>query len=207
MEAVSEAAAVWRVLFTPSELYIDQQGEREKYERLIKQKKESGMLDARDAEWVKKMQMRTWITFDSPEVEPALKEVPSMRTMVREINRWCVDMFEGGGAIKLFSNSADSKWRRETYWRHARETLESRFVNVIHSNKSAMVMSDNILLKLDWYLNSGENGDSERLVLPLLTPKLVHLLNELIVLGGLGWTEVSDQQIILVPYNFLRRYG
>ncbi|KAF8799686.1 hypothetical protein BYT27DRAFT_7316212, partial [Phlegmacium glaucopus] len=191
VEIVSEAAAFFRLLFTPCVLWIDEEeGRRAKFKDL-KAKKHRSKEDKR---WLKEARQKTWESFDNPKGEPDFSDsMVSMEMLVKldELNeKWDKDE----GRLMFSAEAGDTT----EYWTGVRDILK-KYVSNTEGSEGGQTIVDNISKKLRWYSN--EAGVHEpRVAVPILTPRLLDSLAANITAGAPAYEEVALWLVPEVPY-------
>ena len=187
MEIVHEAAQFLRVLFTPCELYLDKHKLREKY-------KANKSAEKSTSEWVEKIRNKTWRDFDNPPPEEPEWSLISKELWdeLDDLN-WQWQESEG----RLMFVYGDDEGKAEKYWDDVKDLLKKHLPKHTTYEEEDTVMK-NIFQKLRWYRN--ESASQYRLIIPILTPKMLDCLAANIAAGAQAYEEVSEY----IYYNIAR---
>jgi hypothetical protein len=182
---VSEAAAFFRLLFTPCVLWMDEDEEsRAKYNDM------RGKCDPSNEEewWRFDARARNWESFDNPKGEPDLSEtMVSMEMLVKfdELN----EMWEKDDGRLMFLEKPNINGY---YWAAVQDILKTYVCDIETTSEEGQMIVDNILKKLHWYVTEGgTNMDLPHQVVPILTPRLLDALAAHITTMAPAYEEVS----------------
>jgi len=195
VEIVSEAAHFFRVLFTPSALYMDEEPSRRiKFTQLTNK----GEKSANDKNWLRTCWKRTWASFDSQEVEPDWSMASN--SLLDELDELNGRMLIG---LKMFSYWVDDEGeedfkQRRPYWDAVRDLMKKYVVNEADQEN---LVTKNILFKLRWYLSM--NRHKQRLQIPILTPKMLDALAANFLARAKAYEEVSDIAYLIPLTSFI----
>ena len=174
VEIVSEAAQFFRLLFTPSPLHVHKKRVRfEKYKRIVKEQSD----DEKENEWFIACRRRTWANFDKPKGDPDWSKVSD--NLLDELDELNGKTLEGQGDMFNFD--------KVPYWTAVRKLFKK---HVVEGAKDDDDVANHILKKLKWYLK--ESDHDVRLVIPILTPKMLDALAIHISARSKAYEEVRD---------------
>ena len=175
VEIVSEAAKFFRLLFTPCALYVHKGKKYIKYKRILKN---GG--DDKDMEWLKVCRQKTWDNFDNPKGDPDWSKVSNeLLDELDELNGRELERL--GGSLFIYDRD-----EQHDYWDAVRSLLKKHVVEGAEDE-----VASQILKKLKWYLR-GSKENNDRLVIPILTPKMLDALAIHISARAKGYEEVRD---------------
>jgi hypothetical protein len=180
VELVSEAASFFRLLFTPSTLYINEgEGERfDKYRRVSKKKgNNEGVLD-----WLEICRSKTWASFDKPKGDPDWSKVSN--TLLDEFDKLNCKMLKGQSDVFRYQ-TIDQGY---PYWDAVRKLLKKY---VVKGSDEDDEVASQIINKLTWYLSPASDLD-HRLLIPILTPNMLEVLAIHISTRAKAYEEVSE---------------
>ena len=191
MEVIDEAAQFFRLLFTPCALYMDEDEARSK--KYIENVQKMETLDEKQKSKHDTRVSKTWDTFDNPKGEPEWQLVCwELINKLDELNgQWLKD-----DGLRVFEKGASSD-----YWKGVRGLLRLYVVNGSREEEDEKIVANNILSKVRWY--EREAACNDRLVVPILTPKLLDALAANIGARARAYEEVSDYNSLPGYYIFL----
>jgi hypothetical protein len=184
VEIVCEAAHFLKLAFTKHKLYIHRSEERwARYLELIK-------LDPRsddESKWIERRQEKTWTTFDKPIGEPDWSWLSSdlFEGLDNLNNQWLKD-----DGLFIFDDD-NNKSKATEYWKQVQDLFKR------HVPDSSEM---DIIHKIRWYRREAIFQD--RLVIPMLTPKLLDALQANVKARAKAYEEVSDKSNLFLSLDF-----
>jgi hypothetical protein len=187
VEIVCEAAHFLKVLFSPFALYVEQDLERSKKHKEY-QKMQAGTEPKELLEWIESLQTSTWDSYDNPKGDPEWSMFTSL--LLRELDKLNEQWLEEDGRL-MFSKPEGNNYSAKglKYWQDVRK-LVKKYVHPSDDDEAKWRVSENICSKVDWYFY--ESAQKHRLVIPILTPKMLDALAANITAGAKAYEEVSD---------------
>ena len=188
LEIVSEAAHFFRLLFTPCQLYVDEEPKRrKKYQAYINVQEDEEDISEKKEKWITSLRKTTWKYFDNPTGTPdwSMVSVELLEDLDKLNERWLEDK---GRYMFVFGADPHSD-DTARYWRDLQELLEKYVTDTQATSETQETILGNLMSKLKWYKYESDIGN--RLRVPILTPKFLDALAANIGVAAKAYEEVS----------------
>ena len=187
---ICESVEVFRQLFTPTPLAIDQHGNRAEYDMLVAMEatKKKDMSKA-EVDRLEMLRSETWDSWNNPEEEPQVECLKKWESVIEKLDD-LGSMLEDFDLHDLTNGSIQSVQLRDTYWEAVEKVITTEIVKVNQAQGPAQIIKRNIRAKLQWHINC-RTTRRERIPIPLVSPILLDRLKELVVAVNPAVEEVS----------------